>query len=137
MAKSTEYESSSGGTNSPGPTSTSSHISRAYLLCRWARTGEVFFWSLVLRDPGILLAPEEELGCVRCTTVVLLSTSVFSTSSEAVSSVRLMEWETGVIVFLTSEVGISLDCCAGLLSLDVILIIGWCRPHTCTITCEK
>ena len=132
-----EYESSSGGTNNPGPTSTSSHISRAYLLCQWARTGEVFFGSLVSRDPGILLAPEEELGCVWCTTVVLWSTSVFSAPSEAVSSVRPMEWETGVIVSLTSEVGISLDCCAGLLSLDVILIIGWCCPHTCTITHEK
>ena len=136
MAKSTEYKSSSGGTNSLGPTSTSSHILRAYLLCRWARMGEVFFWSLVLRDPGILLAPEEELGCVRCTTVVLLSTLVFSASSEAVSSVRPMEWETGVIVSSTLEVGISLDCCTGLLSLDIILIIGWCCPHTCTITRE-
>ena len=70
-------------------------------------------------DPGILLAVEEELVCVRCTTVDLLSTSVFSTSSEAVSLVRPMGWETSVIVSLTSEAGISLDCEAGLLSLDI------------------
>ena len=70
-------------------------------------------------DPGILLAPEEELVCVRCTTVNLLSTSVFDTSSEAVSSVRPMGWETGVMVSSTSEAGISLDCEAGLLSLDI------------------
>ena len=70
-------------------------------------------------DPGILLAPEEELACVRYTTVDLLSTSVFSASNEAVSSVKPMVWETGVIVSLTSEARISLDCEAGLLSLDI------------------
>ena len=99
--------------------------------------GEVFSWFLVSGDLRILLAPEEELGCVQCTAVILLSTLVFSASSEVVSSVRPMEWETGVIVSSTSEVGISLDCCTGLLSLDVILNIGWCSPHTCTITREK
>ena len=70
-------------------------------------------------DPGILLAPEEELVCVRCTAVNLLSTLVVSASSEAVSLVRPMGWETGVMVSLTSEAGISLDCEAGLLSLDI------------------
>ena len=70
-------------------------------------------------NPGILLAPEEELVRVRCTTVNLLSTLAFSASSQAVSSVRPMVWETGVIVSLASEAGISLDCEAGLLSLDI------------------
>ena len=70
-------------------------------------------------DPGILLALEEELVCVRCTTVDLLSTLVFSASSEAVSSVRPMGWETGVMVSLTSKARISLDCEAGLLCLDI------------------
>ena len=60
-------------------------------------------------DPGILLAPEEELVCVRCTTVDLLSTLAFSASSEVVSSVRLMVGETGVTVSLVSEAGIGLD----------------------------
>ena len=70
-------------------------------------------------DPGILLALEEELVCVWCTTVNLLSTSVFSASSEAVSLVRPMVWETGVIVSLASEARIGLDCKAGLHSLDI------------------
>ena len=70
-------------------------------------------------DPRILLALEEELVCVRCTAVDLLSTSVLSASSEAVSLVRSMGWETGVMVSLTSEAGISLDGGTGLLSLDI------------------
>ena len=70
-------------------------------------------------DPGILLAHEEELVCVRCTMVDLLSISAFSASSEAVSSVRPMVWETGVTVSLVSKAGIGLDCKAGLLSLDI------------------
>ena len=70
-------------------------------------------------DPGTLLAPEEELVCVQCTTVNLFSALAFSTSSEAVNSVRPMVWETGVTVSSVSKAGISLDCEAGLLSLDI------------------
>ena len=70
-------------------------------------------------DPGILLAPEAELVCVRCTTVDLLSTSILSASSEVVSSVRPMGWETSEMVSSTSEAGISLDSGSGLLSLDI------------------
>ena len=70
-------------------------------------------------DPGIFLAPKEELVCVQCTTVNLLSPSVFNISSEAANSVRPMVWEMGVTVSSVSEAGIGLDCDAGLLSLDI------------------